>query len=79
MNFNPCDDQFVFVRRQFTCQECSVKNRVYRYFSLIIRMYVWHMVFLGISKKHTYENPIKHGNRWHTVVTLYMLLTVWNE
>jgi hypothetical protein len=42
-------------------------------------MYVWYVVFLGISKKHTNENPIKHGNRWHAVVTLYLLPDVRNE
>src|SRR5438132_6295211 len=27
---------------------------------------------LGISKEHANENPIKHRNRWHAFVTLYL-------
>ena len=32
-----------------------------------------HVMFLGISKEHTDENPIKHRNRRHAVVTFCLM------
>ncbi len=34
-------------------------------------MYVRNMVFLYISKEHSYENPIKHRNCWHSAFTFF--------
>lgn len=33
---------------------------------------VWHVMSLDVSKEHPNENPIKHRNRWHTILLFYL-------
>ncbi len=40
--------------------------------TLPLGMYVWHVMFLDVSKEHPNENPVKHGNRWHAILLFYL-------
>jgi hypothetical protein len=66
MNFDPGNDQFVFVRRQFTGQKRAIKNGVNRYLALVVSMDVRHMMALNIAKEHANKKPVEHRNRWHS-------------
>ena len=70
MNFDLRDNQFMLARRQFTGRKPAVEDGVHCDLSLVIGMEAWHVMFLGISKEHPNEKPIKHGNRWHAVFSL---------
>ena len=65
MNLNSCENQDMLVRRKFVRQHRSIRNRVNDYFSVIVRVDMWHMMFFRIPEKHPNEYSLKHRNGWH--------------
>ena len=67
MDFDLCNNQLVFSRLKLACQKQAIKNRVHRYFSLVVSMDMWCVMLLYIAKKHTDQNSVKHRDGRHAL------------
>ena len=57
MDFDPGNDQFVFVRRQFTGQKRAIKKSVTATWRLVVGMNVGHMMAFNAHKDIRMSNP----------------------
>ena len=65
MDFDPRNDQLVFLGWKFTSQKSSIRDRVDSHLALIFGMDVRCVVLICIIKKHPDKNTVKHGYCWH--------------
>ncbi len=63
--FNPCDDQFMLLRRKFSSQDGSIEYRVNGHMALLFGMNVRDVVPVRVIEKHPNEDAIEHRNCWH--------------